>query len=296
MKKTLIKVKSRSLGDTVAALPYINKFQENLPLQQVHVNISDKLIELFKPVYPALAFSPSHSTESFDRVIELDYNFNKPIQAGYAEQLGFANAEYIRPKISIPTGERPIKSKYIAIGVHSTAQLKYWNHPLGKKSQAESLNWNELCSLLRKQGYTPVVVEEHQFFGIGPNWNGVPNKANKKIGQSLIESMNIVYHAEFYIGLSSGMAWVAHAMGKPVAMIANFTEKWNEFDLSCEDYIRITDESVCHGCFNKVNLEFPFIAGDWYWCPLHKDTARQFECHTAITPARVMEQIQKWLV
>ena len=91
------------------------------------------------------------------------------------------------------------------------------------------------------------------------------------------------------------MSWVAHAMGKKVAMIANFTEDWNEFDLSLSDYIRITNKNVCHGCWNVIDKDFTFDINDWYWCPKHKDTNKQFECHTSITPEQVFNEIKKWI-
>ena len=295
MKKVLVSIKSLSIGDTVAAIPYINKFQETNFTSIIYVSISNWLIPYFETIYPDLKFIGKNSNEVFDKTLFLDYNFNKSIQQGYAEQLGFINTPYIRPNILIPNMERPIKNKYVTIGVHSTSQLKYWNHPKGKKVQPESPYWNELCGMIRKEGYTPVVVEQDELFGWTPYRNGLPNKANKKFGQSFLESMNLIYHSEFYIGLSSGMSWVAHAMGKPVAMIANFTEDWNEFDLSTPDYIRITNKNVCHGCWNLINKEFKFDTDDWYWCPKHKNTNRQFECHTSITPEHVFNEIKKWI-
>lgn len=221
--------------------------------------------------------------------------FNKSIQGGYAEQLGFENPHYIRPVVSIPELLRPIKNKYIALGVHSTCQVKYWNHPNGLKSQGDATNWNELSSILRKRGYTPVTVEKDEMYGVPPFYNGIPSKSNKQVGKTILEAANIINHSEFYIGLSSGMSWIAHALGKKVVMISNFTEDWNEFDLSLDDYIRITDKSVCHGCWNKINVDFEFNKNDWYWCPLHKDTERQFECHKSISVNDVVEQIKHWL-
>jgi autotransporter strand-loop-strand O-heptosyltransferase len=152
-----------------------------------------------------------------------------------------------------------------------------------------------LCGHLRKSGYTPVVIERDEMFGVPPFRNGMPSKANKKFGLTLLESISLISHSEFYIGLSSGMSWVAHALGKKVVMISNFTEDWNEFDLSTEDYIRITNKSVCHGCWNRINLDHSFDAKDWYWCPEHKGTERQFECHKSITPEMVINQIQHLL-
>lgn len=295
MRKVLVFIKSFSIGDTVAAIPYINKFQEVNLTDDISVSINDWLIPYFETIYPDLKFIGKNTGYVFDKIIYLKYNYNKSIQQGYAEQLGFINTPYIKPNILIPNMERPIKNKYVTIGVHSTSQLKYWNHPKGKKVQPESPYWNELCGILRKEGYTPVVVEQDELFGANTLKNGLPSKANKKFGQSFLESMNLIYHSEFYIGLSSGMSWVAHAMGKPVAMIANFTEDWNEFDLSTPDYIRITNKNVCHGCWNLVNKEFKFDTDDWYWCPKHQNTNRQFECHTSITPEYVFNKIKKWI-
>ena len=295
MNKILVFVESFSIGDTVAAVPYVSKFQEVNQRDEIYISINDWLIPYFSSVYPNLNFVGKNSDIVFDKTLSLSYNYHKPLQEGYAELLGFINAPYIRPKILIPELQRPIKGKYVTIGIHSTSQLKYWNHPLGEKSQPLSPNWDQLCGMLRKKGYTPVVVEQHEMFGWPPYRNGLPSKANKKFGQSLLESMNYIYHSEFYIGLSSGMSWVAHAMGKPVAMIANFTEDWNEFDLSTPDYIRITNKDVCHGCWNLVKKEFEFDGDDWYWCPKHKGTNKQFECHTSITPEHVYKQIEKWI-
>lgn len=295
MRKILVFIESFSIGDTVAAIPYVNKFVETNPDDTIYVGMNDWLIPFFESVYPNLKFVGRNPNDTYDNILPLKYNFNKSIQQGYAEQLGFIDAEYIRPKILIPELKRPIKNKYITIGVHSTSQLKYWNHPAGKGVQPQSPYWDELCGMIRKSGYTPVVVEQDEMFGWAPFRNGLPTKANKKFGQSFLDSMNLIYHSEFYIGLSSGMSWVAHAMGKPVAMISNFTEDWNEFDLSLPDYIRITNKSVCHGCWHNINKDYNFDVQDWYWCPKHKDTPRQFECHTSITPEMVFNEIKQWI-
>lgn len=294
MKKIFIQLISNSLGDTIAATPYVCEYQKKHNVD-VTFGINDPYIFLLNETYKNIHFIGRNEIINFDEKISIDYIFDKSIQGGYAEQLGFVNPKYIRPTISIPDFSRPIKNKYVAMGVHSTCQIKYWNHSDGLKSQIESKNWNELSSLFRKKGLTPVTVEKDELFGVPPFYNGVPSKSNKQINKSLLDAANIIKHSEFYIGLSSGMSWVAHALGKKVAMISNFTEDWNEFDLSLDDYIRITNKSVCHGCWNKINIEHSFDKKDWYWCPLHKNTNRQFECHTSITVDDVMEKIKIWL-
>ena len=294
MKTVCIHLISNSMGDTIASTPYVSEYQKKHNVNVIF-NINDPYIFLLNECYENIQFVGRNDVIEYDEKIDIDYVFNKSIQGGYAEQLGFDNPPYMRPVVSIPELLRPIKNKYVALGVHSTCQIKYWNHPNGLISQGDSTNWNELSAILRKRGYTPVTVEKDELYGLSPFYNGVPSKSNKQIGKTLLDAVNIINHSEFYIGLSSGMSWVAHALGKKVVMISNFTEDWNEFDLSLDDYIRITNKSVCHGCWNKVNIDHSFDKNDWYWCPLHKNTERQFECHKSITPEIVLEKIKHWL-
>jgi autotransporter strand-loop-strand O-heptosyltransferase len=294
MKTVYIHLLSNSIGDTIASTPYVSEYQKKHNVNVIF-NINDPYIFLLDESYENIQFVGRNDVVEYDEKISIDYVFNKSIQGGYAEQLGFENPPYIRPVVSIPELLRPIKNKYIALGVHSTCQIKYWNHSNGLKSQGDATNWNELSSILRKRGYTPVTVEKDEMYGVPPFYNGIPSKSNKQVGKTILEAANIINHSEFYIGLSSGMSWIAHALGKKVVMISNFTEDWNEFDLSLDDYIRITDKSVCHGCWNKINVDFEFNKDDWYWCPLHKDTERQFECHKSISVSDVMEKIEHWL-
>jgi autotransporter strand-loop-strand O-heptosyltransferase len=100
-------------------------------------------------------------------------------------------------------------------------------------------------------------------------------------------TISVINHSEFFIGLSSGLSWLAWGLGKEVVMISNFTQPDHEFTINCT---RITNKKVCNGCWN--NPEFTFDKGDWNWCPVHKGTERQFECHTSITPKMVIDQIQ----
>jgi hypothetical protein len=65
--------------------------------------------------------------------------------------------------------------------------------------------------------------------------------------------------------------------------------------LDCQDYIRVVNKNVCHGCWNKINIEYEFSSSDWYWCPKFKGTSREFECHKSITPDMVWEKLEKWV-
>jgi autotransporter strand-loop-strand O-heptosyltransferase len=298
MIKCLIELSddSTGLGDILVIMPYLEKFRTHYGYDVYFMIKNHKLSELFLATYPNIKIiSVDHSLQ-FDKKIKLSHNDHTlPLQKIFATQLGFFDPPYIRPTVDVIDCNKPIKNKYICISTHSTSQLKHWNHPNGKRDHIFSSNWNNLCKMLRKSGYTPVCVDFHKDFGVSPFYNFVPTQSVKKLGLQLTEVIKIIKHCEFFIGLSSGLTWLAHAVGKPVCMISNFTEDWHEIELSTKDYIRITNKNVCHGCWNLVGKEFDFDYEDWYWCPKHKNTERQFECHTSITPEMVFEKIKIWM-
>jgi len=295
MNKILINIVSNSIGDNIAAIPYIDRYRTDNSDKTIYVKCNGLLKPYLKDSYPDLNFDES---SNYEKTINLEYNFNLPIQKGYAIQLGYDGDEYIRPLLKFKPKDKPLKDKYVCMGVHSTMQMKYWNHPKGKSEQKKSTNWVLLGQKLRKYGFKPVVVEKDELFGSRPFFNGIPSGCIKRINLPFDDVLNHIYHSEFYIGLSSGLSWLAHSMNKKVVMISNFTEEWNEFDLNITDYKRITNKSVCHGCFNKINTleEKKSVSNDWYYCPLHSKTNRQFECHTSITPDYVINNIKDWLV
>jgi autotransporter strand-loop-strand O-heptosyltransferase len=290
-EEELIKIQSGSLGDTIGALAVIDAYSQG---KKIAV-ISKLGAETFGYSYPHITFYPHDCEPEFDvdsgtyllkgnfykDFKRIYYKFEKPLIEGYAEQLGVTH--WNRPKIDVNIGERPIKAKYVCFSMHSTAQSKHWNYPDA---------WDQLCRMLRKKGLTPVCIDRFESFGIEGQWNKVPTSCVKRQGLSLSEMTNYIHHAEFFIGVSSGLSWVAHAVGKPVVMISGVTTRDNEFE---EDTLRIINENVCHGCINFPD-KYPFDSGDWMWCPEHKGTSRQFECTKTISPEEVFQKIAEWNV
>lgn len=276
--KVLVDIESHALGDSVGAVAVISKYQK---LNNYEVCVISNFPHLFIKSYPNLTFIGRNDSiqDFYNKKITTIYKFDLPLLEGYAKDFG-VSADDVILKVDSVEGQRPIKNKYVCIGVHSTAQCKYWNYPNG---------WDILCKMLRKKGLTPVVVEKDELFGIEGHMNGLPNSAVKKIGMKFSDVLNHIQHCEFYIGLSSGLSWVAQGLGKPTVIISNVTSKDNEY--VDEKTLRIYDEKICHGCIHKE----PFDKGDWLWCPVYRnDELRRHLCTKLITPQEVMSQIENF--
>lgn len=289
-KKSLVVIESNSLGDSIGAIAVIEKWRKQT---NKDISVVCKFADIFKNSFPDLKIyekdksSINYSSENgliylndvpHTEKISTIYKFDVPLLDGYAQDFNI-NADDVIIKVDKPNGERPIKGKYVCISVHSTAQCKYWNYPGG---------WDELCRLLRKKGLTPVCVEKNELFGLKDQFNGIPSKSVKRIGMPFNDVLNHIQHCEFFIGLSSGLSWVAQGLGKPTIIISNTTSKDNEY--IDENTLRIYDEDVCHGCFHK----YKFDSGDWLWCPVFRnDENKRFICTKVITPERVMSEIEK---
>jgi len=275
-KRVYIAFDSSSLGDNIAWIPYVLEFKKK---HNCHVVVSTFWNKLFESQYPELEFVPPGGTVNnliamykvgwfYDDKREPILPSIVPLQKTITNILGLEYQE-IKTNINFTPGERLFPEKYVAIANESTAGLKLWNNPNG---------WRELVDYLKSKGYRVINVSK----------NGEWMEGVTKIKDTSIENtMNVIHHSEFFIGLSSGLSWLSWALGKHVVMISNFTEPDHEFTTNCT---RITNPSSCNGCWN--NPMFKFDKGDWNWCPEHKGTDRQFECHKSITPQMVINKIQ----
>ncbi len=277
-ERVLINLKSKALGDTISFLPYANEYAKR---RGIKCDVICNLKRIYEGIYPNIEITEEQRNDVvYSDVITCDYDFNVPLQEGFAKQLGVWDAGRIRPRVKPSEKGRPMDKRYVCFSMHSTTQAKLWNNKEG---------WKKLCSDLKDSGLIPVCIDRYQSFGIEGNWNPIPENCKDKTGMDIEEMMHWIEHCEFFIGLSSGLTWVAHALGKKCVVISGVTSPENEFT---EDIIRVHRDDVCNSCFNKPN-EFKFNAGDWLWCPVHKGTGRQFECTKRISAKQIMDRIRK---
>lgn len=286
-KRILISLESSSLGDNLAWLPYINEFQKK---HNAKVVVSTFQNELFKENYPNLEFvNPGSTVGDLYALYRLgvfvhDGNFDASmhksdykklrLQELASDILGLDFKE-IRPKINMPL---PMKSEkpYVCIANHSTAQSKYWNNKTG---------WQELVDYLKSLGYEVYLLsrEDDGYMG-NRNPTGVIHVQNK----TLEEIGSILRGSAGFVGISSGLSWLAWALEVPTVLISGCTEEVHE---PLQNVYRVINTQVCNSCFSTTT----FDRGDWNWCPLHKGTPRQFECTKEISFAMVKPKIDSLL-
>jgi autotransporter strand-loop-strand O-heptosyltransferase len=288
----LIQFPVGTIGDTLGWFPYAVKFKERHGCR-LTCGLGEKLIPLFRHAYPDITFltheeikpESYYATYSMGLFFDDKDSVHQPCDfrhvglhrtAGYI--LGVDPAE-APPRIALADDSRPIAEPYVCIAVQSTTQAKYWNNPAG---------WREIARCLREAGYRVVCIDQKATHGTGLVWNHIPNGAEDETGdRPLQERARWLKHAEFFVGLSSGLSWLAWALGKPVVMISGFTHPLNEFTTP----YRVVNYHTCNSCWNDPRLRFDHK--DFLWCPRHKDTPRQFECTRLITVEQVKATIQR---
>ena len=280
-ERVMISFESSSLGDTLAWMPYCDEFQKK---HDCVLFVSTFKNFLFEGQYPNINFiEPAQVVTNLYAKYDLGwfYDSNKepelsntiPLQKTATNILGLDFME-LKPKlnfaskVNVASTDKP----YVCIAPDSTAGCKEW----------DSVNWQILVDMLVNEGYQVVNVSLDSRYKL----NNVYCPENL----SLESTMQIIHFAKFFVGLSSGISWLAWSLNKHVYMIANFTKADHEFQSNCT---RFTNENVCHGCWNNKN--FKFDKSNWGFCPINEGYDKQFECQKSITPEMVIKKINQLL-
>ena len=291
-REVLVQFPVGTLGDTIGWFPYAVKFKESHGCR-LTCGMAEKLIPLFRDAYPDITFLPHeeikperyYATYSMGLFFDdKDFTF-QPCDfrhvglhrtAGYI--LGVDPTE-VPPRIALPDDSRPIAEPYVVIATQSTTQAKYWNNPTG---------WHDIIAFLKETGYRVICIDQKRVHGTGIVWNHIPHGAEDETGDKpLIERARWIKHADFFVGLASGLSWLAWCTGTPVVMISGFSHPTTEFYTP----YRVINYHACNSCWDDPHHRFDHK--DFLWCPRHKDTPRQFECTRLITVDHVKATIQR---
>ena len=289
-REVMIQLPVGTIGDSIGWFSYVERFQKKHKCKLICV-MTPWIAEVVKDQYPDITFIKAEDTKNYSPYAcyymglffrgDVDH---QPIDFRY---IGLhRTAGYILgvdPKDEPPrfnlSAPRKIKEKYVVIAAQSSSQAKYWNNPMG---------WMTVVQFLKDNGYRVICIDKEKVHGTGLNWNYIPYGVEDDTGDKpLQERIDMIKDADFFIGLSSGLSWLAWGCKVPVVMISGFTHPTNEF----ETPYRVINYHTCHSCWNDMRENFDHY--DFLWCPRHKGTDRHFECTRLISAEQVITTIKK---
>lgn len=294
-KKVAVILPVGTLGDPLGWIPYAERFAQQHECEMTIV-ASEVICQLMGPAYPDMKFIQeskfnevreefyaSYYIGLFFRDEEREWQPRDFRAVGLHRTAGWilgVDPTEIRPKVHIEEADtRPIEEPYVVVAVQASCACKMWHNPFG---------WLDTVGYLKKLGYRVICIDKDPVVGWSCHWNCLPHGVEDETGERpLTERARWLKHAEFFVGLSSGLSWLAWAVGTPVVMISGFTDPINEFQTP----YRVFSVHGCNSCWHDIRT--PFQHDDYLFCPRHKGTPRAFECTRNINTAYVIDTIKR---
>ena len=222
-KTVFIKMDAYALGDNIAWVPYVEAFRKKHGCKVICSTFHN---HLFIESYPDILFvKPNTVVENIyaqyyvgahndDNIIYCPIKVNEfPLQMVAAASLGL-DVEEIRPDLTGPYKhiKSKAKKKYVTLSEFGSAENKSW--------MAEG-GWQQVVDYLNYIGFDVVVISKEK--------TSLLNVIDLSGEIDLKHRALDILHAEFHLGVSSGLSWLAWALGKHVVMISDVTPIWHEF-------------------------------------------------------------------
>lgn len=271
-KTILLHFDSFCLGDSICFAAFIDHFIDYH--QPRYVYITTFLRHIFESNNDRVEFISATDISrslTIDKLINVGYDKNdlQHTMGGmfYATKDTMLIPQNLKPgKVPVIPKQRNVIRNKITIAPETLKKIAEWDKD----------KWQNLVNILVNNGFEVYNVSYEDRMKLD---NVVDVHGFDDINVSLGHILDSI----LFIGLSSGLAWLAWSYNVPVVMISGFTKKHNEFDC-----YRVMSESGCSGCFNIFkNIKTT--------CPIFKDTDRSNECSKLITVDMVIEQINKAL-
>ncbi|TYZ24141.1 autotransporter strand-loop-strand O-heptosyltransferase [Selenomonas ruminis] len=276
---------SKGLGDTLAFLPYIRYYQE-IYQADVSYYVPDYMRGLCARLFPDLEYQESIMADTYAVVfanaslaapdwMPVDGR-SVPMEDGGKYLL---NLPVKAPALTWTPRKSLIAEPYVCIGVQASGAIKGWLYPGG---------WDVVVAALKAAGYRVLCIDREKRQEQAGYVTEIPAGAENFTGNiPLEERADMLAQAEFFIGLSSGLSWLANLVGCPVVLIGGFTQDWFEFP----NQYRVRNRMACGGCFNDAHVLFT-----QQLCPYQGlGNDRSMECSRLISPQMVFKAIERLL-
>lgn len=212
-----IKMDAYALGDNLAWLPYVDAFQKK---HNCKIICSTFHNHLFVDVYPGIMFvAPNTKIENVVAQYYIGTHddtppmyspttyITEPLQKVAADILGL-KFEDLKCKVShIHQVKNP---KKICISEFASLDMKMWHG-----------DWQRVVDELVKAGYEIHVISREK--------TALKNVIDKSGDFPIEQRVADLASASYFIGVSSGLSWLAHSLDCHVFLISDFTPKNHEF-------------------------------------------------------------------
>ena len=278
--------KTPLLGDTIALLPYLRAFKE-VHRCDLSFYPNGNMRELIAHLYPDIPLLDHMDFQKYATYYPIMLMSSLPLSAADVrsvpmDRMGgeFLGVNYLPPKAKFkPTAPPPAEEPYVCIAVQSGMARKCWLYPNG---------WDIVVDYLKSLGYRVFCIDKNAEETSDGFTIRKPAGAEDFTGnRPLLDRANMLSHAEFFIGLGSGLSWLADAVNCPVVMICGFSQNWSEFYTP----YRVANRLVCNGCFNDRRISYLMKK-----CPYHEETPRELECQKKISPRMVINAIERLIL
>ena len=285
-KDVAIHYPAGGIGDTLAWFSYARLFQETHnckltccidPRYHELLTINDyasfEAEDAWKntpyyAVYHMGIFSPDNDNDKQP----MDFRFTG-LHHNAGNILGLPNRDD-PPEVWSPTITLPSKP-YVCIAARASARCKEWLNPAG---------WPTLIAWIKDKGYDVYDIDRDFL----RDDDIIPYGTIDMTGEiPLTERAAFIKGASAFVGVSSGLTWLAWCCKVPTVIISGWTLPHTEF----RTMYRVINTSVCHGCWNDMREYFDHF--DSNYCPRHKDTPRQHECSRSISAQQVINVMKK---
>ena len=216
-KIVFIKMDAYALGDNLAWMPYIEEFSNK---HNCKVVCSTFWNDLFVNEYPNILFvKPNTRIENVFAQYYIGTHddtppmyspstyITEPLQKVASDILGLEYKPLTARVSHIPIERNP---KKVCLSQYASLDMKTWHG-----------DWQKVVDLLVEKGYEVHVISKEP--------NKLQNVIDKSGDRPIEERIQDLASSAYFVGVSSGLTWLAHSLGAHVFLISDFTPKNHEF-------------------------------------------------------------------
>lgn len=188
--------------------------------------------------------------------------------------LGIPNEQPLKPTLKeIPPISENIPKPYICFSEFASMPSKMWHYENG---------WQELVDYFVDKGYTMVSIS----FENSSLSNIVDLSGDE---YSFLHRLSTLKDSEFYIGMDSGLSWMANFIDKHCCLIYGSSEEEFSFQDNVTK-IGLSEDDYCRGCLEDVTVlrSWENMATCFY--------RKSFECTRLLTTEIVITKIEETIL